>query len=112
MSPRSLLGGTQQHLRACLGFPAQGDRNTAPCHTSEPQLLQMPKIWKEYLTFRMRQPWDITNVRHTFDRALRALPITQHEQLWPLYTKFVLDTGVKETAQRVWRYAPGAWLGF
>merc|ERR1712166_129669 len=66
-------------------------------------LHKMPKIWKEYLSFRMRQTWDITQLRHTFDRALRALPITQHEQIWPLFRKFVLDSNVNETAQRVWR---------
>eukprot|EP00658_Telonema_sp_P-2_P002567 TRINITY_DN1096_c0_g1_i4.p1 TRINITY_DN1096_c0_g1~~TRINITY_DN1096_c0_g1_i4.p1 ORF type:complete len:438 (+),score=146.14 TRINITY_DN1096_c0_g1_i4:251-1564(+) len=66
-------------------------------------LHKMPKIWKEYLGFRVQQTWDITGTRHTFDRALRALPITQHEQIWPLFRKFVLDCGVKETAQRVWR---------
>jgi len=66
-------------------------------------LHKMPKIWKEYLNFRTRQVWDITTTRKTFDRALRALPITQHEQIWPLYRKFILDSGVKETAQRVWR---------
>merc|ERR1712166_1262129 len=66
-------------------------------------LHKMPKIWKEYLNFRMRQTWDITQLRHTFDRALRALPITQHEQIWPLFRKFVLDSNVNETAQRVWR---------
>lgn len=85
--------------------------HTTPHCTPKPRVLQMPKIWKEYLTFRMRQPWDISNVRHTFDRALRALPITQHEQLWPLYTKFILDTGVKETAQRVWRCAAAVGIG-
>lgn len=27
----------------------------------------------------------ITRTRRTFDKALCALPITQHERIWPLY---------------------------
>lgn len=39
----------------------------------------------------------------TFDRALCALPITQHCRLWPLYLKFVMSNNIPETAIRVWR---------
>jgi len=62
----------------------------------------MPKIWIEYLTWRAKLP-DVTVTRKTFDRALRALPITQHEQVWPLYLKWVRDCGVKETVAKVYR---------
>ena len=38
-----------------------------------------------------------------FDRALRALPITQHERVWELYLEFAKGCPVKETAVRVYR---------
>ncbi|KAK9465452.1 hypothetical protein V1512DRAFT_277445 [Lipomyces arxii] len=50
-------------------------------------LSQMPRIWSDYLHFLMEQ-CRITQTRRTFDRALRALPITQHERIWPLYLDF------------------------
>jgi len=45
----------------------------------------------------------ITLTRHAFDRAIKALPITQHNRIWPLYIKFVKTTGVPETTIRVFR---------
>jgi len=65
-------------------------------------LHKMPKIWIEYLTWRMASP-DVTVCRRTFDRALRALPITQHEQIWPLYLKWAKGCAVKETTIKIYR---------
>ena len=45
----------------------------------------------------------ITTTRKVFDRALRALPITQHSRLWPLYLKFIKMHSIPETAVRVFR---------
>ena len=71
----------------------------------------MPKIWVEYGTFLWKQRL-VTRTRHTLDRALRALPITQHEQVWAVYLPFVGEAGVPEMAVRVWRrylkFAPEA----
>lgn len=62
-----------------------------------------PRIWKEYLTFLMKQR-KLTSTRHVFDRALGSLPITQHLQwIWPLYLAFVKESNVPETACRVFR---------
>lgn len=64
---------------------------------------KMPRIWIEYLQFLMAQKL-VTRTRHAFDRALRALPVTQHERIWDLYIKFVKQPFVpSETAVRVWR---------
>lgn len=64
---------------------------------------KMPVLWKEYLEFLMLQG-KISYTRHAFDRALRALPITQHLQwIWPLYLQFARECGVPETASRVYR---------
>ncbi|XP_069086465.1 pre-mRNA-splicing factor SYF1 isoform X2 [Pleurodeles waltl] len=63
---------------------------------------KMPRIWLDYCHFLMDQ-YKITRTRRTFDRALRALPITQHHRIWPLYLKFVRRYPLLETAVRVYR---------
>lgn len=61
----------------------------------------MPRIWEMYLKFLLKQPL-VTTTRRTFDRALRALPITQHNRIWALYRPFANSAG-GDTAVRVWR---------
>lgn len=62
----------------------------------------MPRIWLDYCQFIVSQ-CKITRSRRTFDRALRALPITQHSRIWPLYLKFARNLPLPETAIRVYR---------
>jgi pre-mRNA-splicing factor SYF1 len=64
-------------------------------------LNKMPKIWEMYLSFLCQQPL-ITFTRRTFDRALRALPITQHNRIWALYRPFA-SSASGETAVKIWR---------
>ncbi|OAA46264.1 pre-mRNA splicing factor SYF1 [Metarhizium rileyi] len=64
-------------------------------------LNKMPRIWEMYLRFLVKQP-AITSVRRTFDRALRALPVTQHDRIWALYLPF-LNAASGHTAINVWR---------
>jgi pre-mRNA-splicing factor SYF1 len=65
-------------------------------------LPSMPKIWVEYLHFLIDQGL-ITKTRRFFDRALQVLPITQHELIWPLYLKFICQSGIPpNTALRVY----------
>ena len=46
----------------------------------------------------------VTRTRRTLDRALAALPVTQHDRLWQLYLEFVTQPDVpKATAFRVYR---------
>lgn len=45
----------------------------------------------------------ISRSRHIYDRALRALPITQHHRIWPLYLSFLKSFTIPETAVRVYR---------
>lgn len=61
----------------------------------------MPKIWEMYLSFLMKQPL-VTLTRRTFDRALRALPITQHNRIWALYMPFA-NSASGDTAIKTWR---------
>jgi len=63
---------------------------------------KMPRIWIDYCKFLVYQR-KITRTRRTFDRALRALPITQHHRIWPLYINFIKEHPVPETAVRVFR---------
>ncbi|XP_029660132.1 pre-mRNA-splicing factor SYF1-like [Formica exsecta] len=61
---------------------------------------KMPRIWMDYCTLMTEQCY-IT--RQVFDRSLRALPITQHHRIWPLYINFLKKHNVYETAVRVFR---------
>ncbi|KAH0564460.1 pre-mRNA-splicing factor syf1 homolog [Cotesia glomerata] len=63
---------------------------------------KMPRIWIDYCTLMTEQCF-ITRTRHIFDRALRALPITQHHRIWPLYLDFVKSHDIPETGIRVFR---------
>ncbi|KAK5117348.1 pre-mRNA-splicing factor syf1 [Meristemomyces frigidus] len=64
-------------------------------------LNKMPKIWEMYLSFLCEQPL-VTSSRRTFDRALRALPLTQHNRIWALYRPFA-NSANGETAVKIWR---------
>jgi len=56
----------------------------------------------DYCTFLTDQN-KITRTRKVFDRALRALPVTQHHRIWPLYLAFVKKHNIPETGVRVFR---------
>ena len=49
----------------------------------------------------MKQPF-VTATRRIYDRALRALPLTQHNRVWALYRPFAISAS-GDTAIRVWR---------
>ncbi|XP_038988966.1 pre-mRNA-splicing factor SYF1 [Phoenix dactylifera] len=64
---------------------------------------KMPRIWIMYLTSLTEQRL-LTRARRTFDRALRALPVTQHDRIWAPYLALVSLPGVPvETSLRVYR---------
>ncbi|KAK8970682.1 hypothetical protein KSP40_PGU006094 [Platanthera guangdongensis] len=64
---------------------------------------KMPRIWIMFLTSLTDQRL-ITRARRTFDRALCALPVTQHDRIWSLYLGLVSLAGVPvETSLRVYR---------
>ncbi|KAI2619229.1 TPR-like protein [Hypoxylon sp. NC1633] len=64
-------------------------------------LNKMPRIWEMYLKFLLKQPL-VTLTRRTFDRSLRALPITQHNRIWSLYRPFA-NSASGDTAVKIWR---------
>lgn len=53
-----------------------------------------------YLSFLLLQPL-VTLTRRTFDRALRALPVTQHNRIWRLYKGFARSAS-GQTAVKIW----------
>ncbi|XP_041370766.1 pre-mRNA-splicing factor SYF1-like [Gigantopelta aegis] len=85
----------------CVTDPAYEDVNSA-FERSLVFMHKMPRIWIDYCQLLIDQG-KITRTRRTFDRALRALPITQHNRIWPLYLKFVRMYEIPETAVRVYR---------
>lgn len=62
----------------------------------------MPRIWIEYCQCLIEQQL-ITRTRKAFDRALRSLPATQHDRIWPIYIGFVRAHDIHETTIRVYR---------
>lgn len=64
---------------------------------------KMPRIWIMYLQTLTEQKL-VTQTRRTFDRALCALPVTQHDRIWEPYLVFVSQKGIPiETSLRVYR---------
>ncbi|KAL6500094.1 hypothetical protein OROGR_028004 [Orobanche gracilis] len=64
---------------------------------------KMPRIWIMYLQSLTQQKL-INKTRRTFDRALCALPVTQHDRIWEYYLIFVSQKGIPiETSLRVYR---------
>ncbi|KAL3151001.1 hypothetical protein ABBQ38_012874 [Trebouxia sp. C0009 RCD-2024] len=64
---------------------------------------KMPRVWIEYLELLVLQQ-KLTHTRHVFDRCLCSLPITQHDRIWTLYLRFVMQPDMPvETALRVYR---------
>jgi len=57
---------------------------------------KMPRIWIMFINHLIQ--WRRgTLTRHTFDRAIRALPLSQHGRIWELYVPWAKDFGVPET---------------
>ncbi|KAF3334916.1 pre-mRNA-splicing factor SYF1-like protein [Carex littledalei] len=96
----------RERLDAVRPFPITHPSYSSLNNTFERALVtmhRMPRIWIMYLSSLTDQRL-LTRARRTFDRALRALPVTQHDRVWPLYLKLVSLPGVPvETSFRVYR---------
>lgn len=100
----------KQYLDAFFETHVRGKRIDAPAYAQlaalyERALVQlhtMPRIWLDY-TALLRAMQCVTRTREAFDRALRALPITQHHRIWTPYIAFVKALGVPALAVRVYR---------
>ncbi|KXH28525.1 pre-mRNA-splicing factor SYF1 [Colletotrichum nymphaeae SA-01] len=82
-------------------FPAEYRKVNALFERALILLNKMPRIWELYLKFLLQQPL-VTTTRRTFDRALRALPLTQHNRIWALYKPFI-NSAAGISAVKVWR---------
>lgn len=56
-----------------------------------------------YLSFMLQQPF-VTQTRRVFDRALRALPVTQHNRVWKLYKTFARSASGQTAVKIMGRY--------
>ncbi|CAD7697059.1 unnamed protein product [Ostreobium quekettii] len=96
----------QERKLAVRGLSITNPAMEALSNTFERALVtmhKMPRIWLEYLTLLMEQKL-VTHTRRAFDRALAAIPITQHDRIWQLYLEFIRQPGIPvETALRVYR---------
>jgi pre-mRNA-splicing factor SYF1 len=74
----------------------------------------MPLLWLEYADFLWLQK-RISATRRVYDRALQALPVTQHMMIWEKYIEFVhevpppaIDVVVMKVYPRYLQINPGA----
>lgn len=81
--------------------PVYGDTNNC-FERSLVFMHKMPRIWLEYCQLLMDE-CEVTKTRRTFDRALQALPVTQHNRIWPLYLQFIKSHDITETAVRIYK---------
>lgn len=63
-------------------------------------LHKMPRVWMMYCKYIQMLP-DVSEIRRVYDRALRALPLTQHERIWKMYLRFSRRMG-GQVAERVY----------
>lgn len=96
----------RERLEIVRNLPITHSQYQALNNTFERALVtmhKMPRIWIMYLQSLTHQKL-ITKARKAFDRALCALPVTQHDRIWEYYLIFVSQKGVPiETSLRVYR---------
>ncbi|CAL9085670.1 unnamed protein product [Musa acuminata var. zebrina] len=96
----------RERIDAVRGRPVSDPAFDSLNNTFERALVtmhKMPRIWLMYLASLSEQRL-LTRGRRTFDRTLRALPVTQHDRIWEPYLALVSLPGVPvETSLRVFR---------
>ncbi|MCL7037384.1 hypothetical protein MKW94_002628, partial [Papaver nudicaule] len=96
----------RERLEIVRNLPATHSQYESLNNTFERALVtmhKMPKIWVMYLQTLTEQKL-VTRTRRNFDRALCALPVTQHDRIWGPYLYFVSQRGIPiETSLRVYR---------
>jgi pre-mRNA-splicing factor SYF1 len=76
-----------ERLEAARGQPVSSAAFDALNNTFERALVtmhKMPRIWELFLRALLEQRL-VTRTRRACDRALAALPVTQHERVWTTY---------------------------
>lgn len=63
---------------------------------------KMPKMWLDYAKFLAKQKL-ISRTRNVYDKALRALPVTQHGLIWDYYLEWACSLDeLTDTAKHVY----------
>jgi pre-mRNA-splicing factor SYF1 len=54
-------------------------------------LSHFPRVWIDYLSYLKDHPGciSVTEMRRTINRSLQALPVTQHDKIWPVILAWV-----------------------
>ncbi|GIQ83826.1 hypothetical protein KIPB_005211 [Kipferlia bialata] len=100
----------RMYLRDQVTVLSQGDVHAASdavsdvCHLFSRALVnlrRMPRFWIDWLRFLTVRPCRITETRRTFDKALRALPVSQHYLIWPEYKTWAALPHVPLSTTRV-----------
>ena len=76
-----------ERLEAARGLPPGSSAHEALNNTFERALVtmhKMPRIWELFLRALLNQRL-VTRTRRACDRALAALPVTQHDRIWTVY---------------------------
>ena len=76
-----------ERLEAARGMPPGSAARDALNNTFERALVtmhKMPRIWELFLHALLEQRL-VTRARRACDRALAALPVTQHDRVWAIY---------------------------
>ncbi len=95
----------QERMISLRGRPVTDKRYEVTANTFERSLVymnKMPVIWMDYLAL-LSISCKGTLTRKTYDRALQALPITQHERIWNSYIDWVKKFGVSTSIIQVYR---------
>lgn len=62
----------------------------------------MPRIWIDYCNYLIEQKL-VSKTRHTFDKALMSLPVTQHDKIWEMYIRWAEELPIPNTAIAVYK---------
>jgi len=87
---RAYLGDFEEEVR---GRWTTSGRAVVVRRTYERALLhnsKMPRLWLDYVIV-LRKMGEGSELRRTFDRALQALPITQHAKIWPEFIEWAVE---------------------
>lgn len=100
----------KQYLDAFYEARVRGQRVDAPAvaqlealyERALATLAKMPRVWLGLLALLI-ETQRVTATRRAFNRALRALPITQHHRVWQPYLAFVRTLATPHLAVRAYR---------
>lgn len=98
----SYLQLRREHLKdKCIDHPDYEDVNDV-YERALVYMNKMPRIWTDYCEFLLNQCLN-TRTRNACDRALRFLPVTQHNRIWNVYLKLVETFDIPDTGVKVYK---------